>query len=672
VSRRTFSYRISLAVVVATLVAGAGGWVAWWNYHAGLGNTRDTARALFAQVAQSAASSTTSFLSHAPPAAEALRNLDDTAPDPTNERRARRLLAVLRANPSFAWVSYSDDAGTFTGAYRTAPDAYRINRSRIVDGKTRLDEHDVAGDDWRPFRHDDDSKYDPRTRPFFQLARSAGHGVWTAPYLFAGQNVPGVTYALPVSRGDAFAGVLTIDFDLARLSELVRTLAPSEHGRIAIMDDGGTIIAHPTAALASGTDLVALDKLPDDALHAALRAERGTFELADEPYLETSLAAPLPGGGSWRIVVFAPVSDFTGSLRGRVVSSLVISLGVLVLAVAIAWALAGRVSKPLTSLAEDMALVGNFELADRAESRSLFREIEMMNRALDRMKRGLRSFARYVPRDLVRAVLASGREASLSGELRELTVLFSDLAGFTTLAETKPPDELVRFLGGYFEDLSQIIASERGTVDKYLGDGIMAFWGAPEMFPDHAARACVAALRCQRHVDELAARGIHLATRIGIATGEVLVGNVGSPERLNYTAMGDTANLASRLEGLGKQYGVCLLVSEATYERARDAVVARPIDIVAVKGKLRGVRVYELLALTSDDHAEARAIAADATAALDAYAARNFAAAIDAWKRVLARRQDDRASQILIERCTAFIANPPPDRWSAITIVTEK
>jgi adenylate cyclase len=200
----------------------------------------------------------------------------------------------------------------------------------------------------------------------------------------------------------------------------------------------------------------------------------------------------------------------------------------------------------------------------------------------------------------------------------------------------------------------------------------MAFWGAPEMFPDHAARACVAALRCQRHVDELAARGIHLTTRIGIATGEVLVGNIGSPERLNYTAMGDTANLASRLEGLGKQYGVCLLVGEATYERARDVVIARPIDIVAVKGKLRGVRVYELLALVSDGNAEAAATAADATAALDAYVARDFPKAIDAWKRVLARRQEDRASQILIERCEGFIANPPAERWSAITIVTEK
>src|SRR5215813_2334838 len=246
VSRRTFSYRVSLAIVVATLVASAGGLIAWWNYHAGVGSTRDTARALFAQVAHEAADGTAAFLAHAPPAAETLRNLDDTAPDPTAERRARKLLGVLRANGSFAWVSFSDDAGTFTGAYRTAPDAYRINRSRIVDGKTRLDEHDVGDAEWKLFRHDDDSKYDPRTRPFFQLARDAGHGVWTPPYLFAGQNVPGVTYALPVMRGGAFAGVLTIDFDLTRLSELVRSLAPSEHGRVVILGDAGAVIAHPT------------------------------------------------------------------------------------------------------------------------------------------------------------------------------------------------------------------------------------------------------------------------------------------------------------------------------------------------------------------------------------------------------------------------------------------
>jgi adenylate cyclase len=331
------------------------------------------------------------------------------------------------------------------------------------------------------------------------------------------------------------------------------------------------------------------------------------------------------------------------------------------------------VSDPLIRIASEMAAAGDFRLAEANTPRhSLFREIQMMIDALAKMKGGLRSFARYVPRDLVRAVLASGQDAELSGEVRQLTVYFSDLAGFTTIAESKAPDELVHFLGEYLDDMSTIIAAEHGTVDKYLGDGIMAFWGAPQPIGDHAARACAAALRCQTRLAEYAARGTPLHTRIGVATGDVLVGNIGSSERMNYTVMGDTANLASRLESLNKQFGTSLMISEPTFEAARASIVARPLDIVAVKGKSRGVRVYELLALASDDNVAAVALAADATAALDAYLARDFAGAIAACDRILARTPDDKPSVALRARALAFVEAPPPPAWSGITVATEK
>jgi adenylate cyclase len=251
-------------------------------------------------------------------------------------------------------------------------------------------------------------------------------------------------------------------------------------------------------------------------------------------------------------------------------------------------------------------------------------------------------------------------------------VYLSDLAGFTTLAEAKAPDELVHFLGEYLDDMSTIIADQRGTVDKYLGDGIMAFWGAPQPIADHAARACAAALRCQKRLGEYAARGTPLHTRIGIATGDVLVGNIGSSERMNYTVMGDTANLASRLEGLNKQFGTSLMISEATFEAARAQIVARPLDVVAVKGKSRGVRVYELLAMTSDQDVAAATLAADATSALDAYLARDFVGAIAACDRILGHTPDDKPALLLRGRAVAFSAAPPPVDWSGVFVATEK
>jgi len=359
-------------------------------------------------------------------------------------------------------------------------------------------------------------------------------------------------------------------------------------------------------------------------------------------------------------------------MRGRVLASLVISAIAVLLAVGVAWLLARRVSEPLTTLSAEMTEVGKLNLDDKASPATMFREIDLMNTSLSHMKSSLRSFARYVPRDLVRLLLESGHDADLSGEVRELTIFFSDLAGFTSLSEVRAPDELVRFLGEYFDNMSQIIMSERGTVDKYMGDGIMAFWGAPLRVDDHAAKACIATLRCQQRARELSAKGESLATRIGLATGSVLVGNIGSTERMNYTVMGDIANLASRLEGLNKQYGTESMISEETYEQAKGQVIARAVDVVAVKGKTQGVKVYELLAVRGDNDVEALAIADASERALAAFVAQEFAAAAAAWDEVLAKRPGDKAATMMKTRALKYATSGPPERWSGITIATEK
>lgn len=660
--RRLFSYPISLAVVVAALIATTGGFIAWWNYRTGVDNVRELAGRMFDQIAREAAGETEAFLRHAPPAAATLAAFIDREPAAADPARSRleRCLTVLRANPGFTWVSYSDRDGEFTGAYRTA-EGLRVNHSRIVDGKTVLDEHDVLADGtWKPVKHDPDSKYDPRTRPFYTLAAAARGGVWTPPYVFA-ENVPGITYALAQRRGADVLGVLTIDFDLARLSTLARELQFSENGRVVITATDGTVLAHPTEKIVRTVDgqaqLVKLADLGDTAVRGS-----GSHLVC---------TVPIAGTG-WQVSASAPESDFTAVMRGRVLASLVISAIAVLLAVGVAWLLARRVSEPLTTLSAEMTEVGKLNLDDKASPSTMFREIDLMNTSLSHMKSSLRSFARYVPRDLVRLLLESGHDADLSGEVRELTIFFSDLAGFTSLSEVRAPDELVRFLGEYFDNMSQIIMSERGTVDKYMGDGIMAFWGAPLRVDDHAAKACIATLRCQQRARELSAKGESLATRIGLATGSVLVGNIGSTERMNYTVMGDIANLASRLEGLNKQYGTESMISEETYEQAKGQIIARAVDVVAVKGKTQGVKVYELLAVRSDNDAEALAIADASERALAAFVAQEFAAAAAAWDEVLAKRPGDKAATMMKTRALKYATSGPPERWSGITIATEK
>jgi hypothetical protein len=331
-ARRLFSYPIGLAVVVALLIATTGGFIAWWNYRTGVENVRQLAGRMFDQVAREAAAQTEAFLLRAPPAAETLVGLAEREPPAADPRAIlERCVTVLRANPGFKWVSYSDRAGRFAGAYRSGAEI-RVNQSAIALGKTTVDEHTVAADgSWTPLKHDENT-YDPRERPFYKLAAAAQTGVWTPPYVFA-EKVPGVTYARALRHAGEVTGVFTIDFDLARLSELARGLQFSPHGRVAVTTTDGMVLAHPSESVVrdkAGTlELVKVGELADPALR---QATAGSF---------LSRTVPIAIAG-WQVNVLAPESDFTAAMRGRVFTSLLISLVAVLLALGVAWVLARR------------------------------------------------------------------------------------------------------------------------------------------------------------------------------------------------------------------------------------------------------------------------------------------------------------------------------------------
>src|SRR5271166_254216 len=226
--------------------------------------------------------------------------------------------------------------------------------------------------------------------------------------------------------------------------------------------------------------------------------------------------------------------------------------------------------------------------------------------AVAAMKATLGSFAAYLPRDLIRQFLASGIEPHLGGERLALSLMFTDVQGFTTIGEALDPMELTQIASAYFEEVTHELLAAGATIDKYIGDSVMAFWNAPRRDPSHAAHACAAALRTRavtvRLAKEFVARGWPaLPTRFGVHTGEAVVGNVGSSDRMTYTAMGGMVNLANRLEGLNKLYGTQILVSETTRAAAGRRFVFRPVDIVIVKGTESPMPIHELLGFADRD-----------------------------------------------------------------------
>jgi adenylate cyclase len=268
-------------------------------------------------------------------------------------------------------------------------------------------------------------------------------------------------------------------------------------------------------------------------------------------------------------------------------------------------------------------------------------------------------------------------ELRLGGRRETLTIFFSDLAGFTTFSERMEPEELVRTLNRYLGDMTAIILARQGTLDKYIGDAIMAFWGAPVPLPDHARLACLAALGNQARLGEIGpelapAGGSPLVARIGLNTGPAVVGNLGSETTFDYTVMGDTVNLASRLEGLNKEYGTRIMASDATRQAAGPGLLWRELDLVRVKGKETAVRIHELLCLEDTASPVERETAALQDEALALYRAGGFAAAATAWRRVLAARPGDGPARVMIARCEAYQRQPPHADWRGEHVMQHK
>ncbi|MFZ2086997.1 MAG: adenylate/guanylate cyclase domain-containing protein [Desulfobaccales bacterium] len=292
-----------------------------------------------------------------------------------------------------------------------------------------------------------------------------------------------------------------------------------------------------------------------------------------------------------------------------------------------------------------------------------------------REKRWLRqAFGRYVSPSVVETIIHNPDRLELGGEEVETTVLFSDLEGFTHFSEAMSPQALIQLLNEYFTPMTRIIMAHQGTLDKYIGDALMALWGAPVPLADHALRACQAVLEMERTMTGLQkgwqARGLpRLTARFGLHTGPVVAGNVGSRERFDYTVLGDTVNLASRLEGVNKVYGTRVLLSEETGTRVKDRLLVRELDLVQVKGRSQPVAIYELIGLPPPEGPPAWMAAF--AAGLLAYRQCQWPEATRAFEEVLHLKPGDRPAQVFLERCRSLAAAPPPD-WQGVFVLDSK
>jgi adenylate cyclase len=528
----------------------------------------------------------------------------------------------------------------------------------------------------------EDSQYSVKELEWFREAIHSNDEHWSTLTTHPTGERLAAAFAAPVDIDGQRAGVLAIIIELTRVSNFLSQLTVGKSAGAFLLDRDGGVIASPDADA--------------DELHA-LKTDHPLFPVAVDAMRQSGTAYD-PGSGEafhsqvtrdgkvyqavltpisfpgWSLVTVVPESEFLGPVQATI-RKLLVGLAVLIVFAGLlsAWLAQRLIASPLIKVMNEIRHVERFDLEKVERHPSRLSEIENLSGAIGDMAQGLAAFRKYIPADLVKRLISDGTGARLGGAVRPMSVMFVDLAGFTGMSE-RLGDRIIPLLSRYFDSVSTQVQSHGGTIDKFIGDAVMAFWGAPAQNPDHAVDCCRAALGCQRVMAEAGLvddNGKPVKIRIGINSGDMLVGNIGSEVRLNYTVIGDAVNIASRLESTNKAYGSTIIIGPETRRLAGDRIVVRELDRLAVYGRAGGLQIYELLGM-ADEFSGTLDWVKSYEAGLAAWRARDFTAAIGAFDKVLDIRKDDAASTVMIERCKQQLENPTSDAWDGTTIARTK
>jgi len=609
-------------------------------------------------------------------------------------------LALLRSQPSLSWISLGFPDGGFFGSRKasdTEIDMIEVKWDAATrSGRQRTDYYTPeVGDIMFNNREFEPSTYNATEQRWYRRAVEQNAPGWSRISNFPGSHRQAIGISTPLMVDDRFVAVINVVIDLARLSQFLSSIEVGKSGTVVVLDRNGNVMASPDPGAIERQQNGEMPNLPSLSRNNGLLRTVGEYlgrgsmdlsALSETRQVEFTSSedgrdyfltfAPL-SFDDWVVATVIPASDFLATIR-RNAKLLLAVLGLLTLVIASLAILAANklIGAPLLRIVSQLKHIESFELDAITRMSSPLRELDNLSAALTQMSRGLASFQKYIPTALVRTLVARGVEARPGGRQQVLTVLFTDIVGFTGLSE-RLGDAIVPVLSDYLELASAAISTRNGTIDKFIGDAVMAFWGAPTRNDRHAVDACAAALEFQRRLARRCAEtgghgGVPLRMRVGINTGRMLVGNIGSNERLSYTVIGDAVNVASRLEAVNKRYGTEILIGEDTRAAAGDAIFVRRLDRVAVYGRTQGLAVYELLGMADHGALQKPEWVTSYEAGLDAYARRDWAGAAELFESAIATRGKDLPSQIFVERCRNHLASPPPEDWTAVSILAEK
>jgi len=555
-------------------------------------------------------------------------------------------------------------------------------------------------------------KFDPRVRPWFKNTKKEPRIYWTDVYVFTTAQTPGISASYPVlnEKGEMIA-VTVLNSPLHSLSTFLAKQKITKNAAIFITNAKNELIAYPKSNYTSRIDdktgkrrlsfvselsekwvtdafqtyrdrhknleiiekrknsswfsvlfqILAEGRIPSE--QEVFHYPRRNFSVSDtdgETYITYSAPFPKSFASKWEIIIVVPEDDLIAPLNELRRTGLITAILFMLLSLAIVYYVINTLTRPIMKLAAETTKISQFDLDDIVSVKSSIKEVDTMNTAITAATAGLQSFKKYVPAGLVRQLIELGKEVTLGGEEKDITIFFSDIANFTTISEKMIPDDLMAHLSTYLKELSHIIMEDKGTIDKYIGDSIMAFWGAPVQQENSPYLACLAALACQRKLTELNSKWTSegkfpLDTRIGIHTGKTIVGNLGSADRMNYTIIGNSTNLASRLEGINKVYGTKIIISEDTYKHVSSQFFCRLLDFVSVKGQEKGYKIYELIDdINADIDDQRKEFCSQYEYAFQAYRNKDMETALKVYNKLKEKYPNEKSVALMIERSTYY------------------
>ncbi len=694
IREHTIRLQTSIGALVVLLVAGLSGLLLYMEYREGRAIAVEYAEARFLQAGLMTRDQLRLVLA---PTRQLLQGIaltmETAAPEPGNgQGMPRALLTALAHNPHVSrLVQASRDDGFILAENLTPGDPANPAQARFALHSRRigllgpLENRQFFDADGAPLGPPEprESELHFQQEAWFRAAVDSGGLVTGNPEAIPDGSGLASVVAWPDPSGfQVLAAYITVQ-------DLDDTLA--EHrltpGTLHVLTDSrGTVLASSVETIRPGimaaqaatrpllaiADLLVAERLPESEI---------VLEVEGKTWLAWVFPVTTPFSRPVRLAVLTPEEEILEDVLARLQRNIALSVAASLLGLLLAVYVGRAISRPIQRLTREAARLEKLDMNADFDIHSRITEVQRLSSTLRLSAAALAGFARYVPGALVRRIVSGEIKPELGGERREVSLFFSDIEGFTTVSEPLEPEAVTQALTEYLSRIGTVLSEGGATVDKYMGDAVMAFWNAPTDQPDHARLACLAALKAEAAgkalESEAAARGLPVfPTRFGLHLGEAVIGNIGSADRMNYTALGSAVNIASRIEGLNKYFGTSLLISEQLRKAAGPGFVTRPAGLVIARGAAAPVLVHALMGTDgieadTDLPPERIAMAKAWKAPFEAYQAGHWDLAVQRIESYLASHGPDALARTTLDHAIAHRNNPPAD-WNGVERMTEK